>query len=92
MRKREGFSLAELLIGIAILGVVGVLATSHIKPRDPSEAEAHRLRFEKQAAEQVITVTVEGHDYFRCATTHGHFVLSHKGNCQGCASLTAEAP
>ncbi len=94
MQSEDAFIVVLVIVSVLVLGgVIGHAAYGSIVFSRASPEE-QRLILEKDASEDLITLTLEGHDYFRCPTTHGRYgryVLTHKGNCRGCGTLSAEA-
>jgi len=82
------YNLPLFLIGLVIM----LMSFKVLIDQVPSNEE--RIKnwnaAEDSEARSFRTITLEGHDYFICPTTHGRFVLTHKGNCSGCGTLKAE--
>jgi len=90
MQSEDAFIVVLVIVSVLVLGgVLGHAAYGSIVFNRASPEE-QRLILEKDASEDLITITLEGHDYFRCPTTHGRYVLTHKGNCRGCGTISAE--
>ena len=91
MQSDDSFIVVLVIVSVLVLGVVIGHAAYGSIAFNLASSEEQRLILEKDASEDLITITLEGHDYFRCPTTHGRYVISHKGNCKGCGTVTAEA-
>lgn len=91
MQSEDAFIVVLVVVSVLVLGVVIGNAAYKSISFAKATPEEQKLQLEKEASEDLTTVTLEGHDYFRCPTTHGRYVISHKGNCRGCGTLAAEA-